>query len=35
VVACAAMMMLMSDGLVTAMTLVVGSCSSVFDGPSS
>jgi hypothetical protein len=33
VVACAATTMLMSEGLVAAMTLVVGSCSGVSDGP--
>jgi hypothetical protein len=32
VVACAAMTMLMSDGLVAPMTLVVGSCSDVSEG---
>jgi hypothetical protein len=31
VVACAVTAMLMSDGLVVAMTLVVGSCSGVFN----
>jgi hypothetical protein len=35
VVACAATTMLMSDGLVAAMTLVVGACSGVSEGPSS
>jgi hypothetical protein len=34
VVACAATSMIMSDGLVAAMTLVVGSCSGMFDGSS-
>jgi hypothetical protein len=32
VVACAATMMLMSDGLVEVMTLVVGFCSDVSEG---
>jgi hypothetical protein len=34
-VACAVMMVLMSDGLVAKMTLVVNSCSGVSEGPSS
>jgi hypothetical protein len=35
VVACAATTMLLSDGLVATVTLVVGSCSGVSEGPSS
>jgi hypothetical protein len=32
-VACATTTMLLSEGLVAAMTVVVGSCSGVFEGP--